>query len=149
MMNNNIDCCLSFGTWCQQAGLGQAWERGAHHLLFYCHITAGDLAPGFCSWVLGVIPELGGMVVAGGDVSRWWWWWFLWVVVAISVCGHPFTFILGCSLSFGWLSLCVGGCLHSLGSHDSKVVVVVVGVGCHVMVVVHGIIGLWWLLKNM
>ena len=68
-------------------------------------------------------------------VSRWWRW-FSCVVVAVSVCGRPFVFVLGRPSSFEW-SCSFWGVRRCLSSHVRCWAVVatgrsrvVVGVGC-------------------
>ena len=108
-MNNNEQQHWSLFIISHLMSVSWVWDAlgmgGTHHLLFWCHVAASDMAPGFhtCPFVgAECYSELRGMVEAGGGVSRWLWW-FSWVVAAVPVCGHSLEFILGCSLSFGQL----------------------------------------------
>ena len=70
---------------------------GPHHCLLCCCPVSLCHSQSFIIWWLVV------------GVSGWR---FSCIVVAVSVCGHPFIFTLGCLLSFGWLSSFVGSHLH-------------------------------------
>ena len=60
-------------------------------------------------------------------ISRWWWL-FLCVVVAVSVCGCPFVFVLRHPSSFEWscsflgVHRCLGGHVHCLGGRGNQAV---------------------------
>ena len=88
--------------------------------------------------------SFGSWLVVG--ISRWWWL-FSCMVVAVSVCGRPFMFILRHLLSFEWLCLfwgihcCLSGHVHCWAVVATGWSWVVVGIGrftaggCHLTIV--------------